>query len=146
MRVPPMIGFNQFCVQNNPKTKKANGNTVSKIPYPEPKDSVSFTSTAQYLKKYATLPDDIKAILTPKDAIDMFKDMELVANGVVAREKVGQGNMSKVYKTPWLQNYYFVILRDNDIDEQTIYSKINLGDSVWQDRDDSRIQLLQGAL
>jgi len=107
-------------------------------------DSIAFSSTAKYLKKYATLPDEIKEILSPKDAIDMFKDMEYVANGAIKRDKIGQGNYLNVYRTPYLKDYYFLVLsKPVKSDKQVIYSKVNIGDAIWEDVYDTRIQLLQ---
>ncbi len=111
------------------------------------KDTVSFgTSVAYYLKKYRTLPEEIQRALSPKDAIDMFREMEYVANGVVKRTSVGQGAESKVYDNPWLKGYHFIVLdspNDANLNSETIYSKLNhLGDAVWCDKDDARIQIL----
>jgi len=103
-------------------------------------------SVAYYLKKYNTLPPEIKKNLSPKDAIDMFKDMEFVANGLTRGKRVGQGSKSSVYDNPWLKGYYFIVLDDpNDasLAKETIYTKVDhIGDAVWCDRDDKRIQLL----
>ena len=110
-------------------------------PIPQLKhDTVSFSSsTAYYLKKYNTLPSEIKNILTPKDAIDMFKNMEMIQKGISKGTKVGQGNFSRVYENPWLNDYYFLIVQDPTQTTQVIYSRHELGDSVWSDKN----QLLQ---
>ena len=117
-----------------------------RLPKPIDKDTVSFTSTAQYLKKYLTLPDEIKMVLSPEDAIDMFKDMEWLAQGKIKRGMVGEGKGSEVYKNPWLEDYYLLILKDTGKkDTITVYSGEKIGDAVWQDNDNLAIQLLKKA-
>ena len=108
--------------------------------------TVNFTSIAYYLKKYNTLPPEVQQNLSPKDAIDMFREMEYVANGVVKRKSVGQGPESSVYENPWLKGYYFIVLNNPDdanLENETVYTQMNhLGNAVWRDNDDARIQLL----
>ena len=117
-----------------------------RLPKPIEKDTVSFTSTAHYLKKYLTLPDEIKMVLSPEDAIDMFKDMEWLAEGKVKRGMVGEGKGSEVYKNPWLEDYYLLILKDTGKkDSVTIYSGEKIGDAIWQDNDNLAIQILKKA-
>ena len=100
MKVPRVGLLNGFTV---PKvTKTVYVPNALKIPEPLDKDTVSFTSTAQYLKKYLTLPDEIKLVLSPEDAIDMFKDMEWLAQGRIKIGMVGEGKGIEVYKNPWL--------------------------------------------
>ena len=140
MKVPPIIGVNYRTISAQKNTKTSRNSIL--LPPQIPPDTLHFSSNAKYYKKYATLPDDIKEILRPQDAIDMFKDMELVASGKVKREKIGQGKSSNVYRTPWLDNYYFVVLSDADLNSQIIYSKSYIGDAVWQDNDNACIQLL----
>ena len=116
-------------------------------PQDETKQDINFrASIAYYLKKYNTLPAEIKKNLSPKDAIDMFREMEFVANGVVKRNCIGQGNESKVYDNPWLKEYHFLVLNnsnDTKLNSETIYTKLShLGDAVWADTDDGRIQLV----
>ena len=76
----------------------------------------------------------------------MFKNMEYVANGIIRRKSIGQGAQAKVYENPWLKGYNFIVLDspdDADLSSETIYSKrSHIGDAVWCDDDDSRIQLL----
>ena len=104
------------------------------------------SSIAYYLKKYNTLPPEIRKNLSPKDAIDMFQDMEFVANGLVRGKRVGQGSKSSVYENPWLKGYYFLVLntpKDAQLTDETIYTNVgHIGDAVWCDNDDRRIQLL----
>ena len=142
MRVP-QINLGTFALCNS-KGQKAKCSELShSYNQTVPTDTVNFTSTAKYLKKYATLPDEIKKVLTPKDAVDMFKDMEMVAQGRVKRMKIGQGNSSKVYENPWLDDYYLLILKDPKEDVQTIYSKLELGDAIWFDEDNNFIQIIK---
>jgi len=147
MRVPRIGGV------YTPKVRKNNASLyhrkLSDLPSGKTKVNklVSFGfSIAYYLKKYNTLPADIKKILNPKDAIDMFREMEFVANGIVKRNSIGQGADSKVYSNPWLKGYHFLVLNnpsDAKLNSETVYSKVNhLGDAVWADADDKRIQLL----
>ena len=141
MRVPQIGVFNSAYYSLGKKTQKLSDPPAPTTPEV---DTVSFGSTAKYLKKYATLPDEIKAILSPKDAIDMFKEMESIANGEVKRDKIGLGNKAKVYENPWLKNYCLVILTDKkEQGSQIVYSKRNLGDAVWCDKDDCRIQIIR---
>ena len=130
-----------------PKVNKTiyNPNAIS-LPKALDKDTVSFTSTAHYLKKYLTLPDEIKMVLSPEDAIDMFKDMEWLAKGKVKGKMIGEGKGSEVYKNPWLEDYYLLILKDTGKrDTITIYSGEKIGDAIWQDEDNLGIQLLKKA-
>ena len=130
-----------------PKLNKTvyNPNMI-RLPKPVDKDTVSFTSTAQYLKKYLTLPDEIKMVLSPEDAIDMFKDMEWLAEGKIKRGMVGEGKGSEVYKNPWLEDYYLLILKDTGKKGTiTVYSGEKIGDAIWQDNDNLAIQILKKA-
>ena len=146
MRVPRIGGI------YTPKVIKSNTRLCCKkltdppAPEEEIKQKISFSSISYYLKKYATLPPDIQKSLSPKDAIDMFRDMEFVANGVVKRRAIGQGAQAKVYENPWLKGYHFIVLNspsDASLAKETIYSDMShLGDAVWCDKDDNRIQLL----
>lgn len=140
MRVPPFFTFGAGYCSNSAKLHPNKG-YLKLMGY----DTVAFSSTAKYLKKYVTLPDEIKKTLTPKDAIDMFKDMEMVASGAKKRKDIGQGGYSKVYKNPWLKDYYLLVLNDTNYDTQIIYSNNKLGDAVWQDSTDPRVQLIKKA-
>ena len=144
MKVPRIGLFGNFVMQKTNKTIY-NPNVIGYRKTLD-KDTVSFTSTAQYLKKYLTLPDEIKMVLSPEDAIDMFKDMEWLAQGRIKRGMVGEGKGSEVYKNPWLEDYYLLILKDTGKkDTVTIYSGEKIGDAVWQDSDNLAIQLLKKA-
>lgn len=143
MRVPPIGNLGAFYGFGVPKGKKMETGGVNFIK-PIEKDTISFTSSAKYLKKYATLPDEIKAVLTPEDAIDMFRDMEWLEEGVIKRNKIGEGETSKVYRNPWLKDYYLLILTDtNNNGTITIFSGEKLGDAIWQDKDNNSIQILR---
>ena len=86
MKIPPILSLGTFMLQKNRNTVS---NKLTPLP-PLQKDTISFSATiSRYLKKYNTLPDEIKSVLSPKDAIDMFKDMELVAKGVIKRNNLG---------------------------------------------------------
>ena len=95
------------------------------------------------MRKYVTLPDEIKKILNPKDAIDMFKEMEFVALGISKGHKIGQGDFSRVYENPWLDGYDLLIAQDLNSNSQIIYSKHKLGNSVWADSDNNNIQIIK---
>ena len=138
MKVPPHYLFGHFPVLKN--TKNDNFSSLQN-PHALKKDTVSFSSTAKYLKKYTTLPDEIKEVLSPKDAVDMFKDIELVAQGKQERKKVGSGNFSSVHEIPWLKDYYLIVLRDPSQKCQIIYSNISL--SIWSDEDNDCIQIIK---
>ncbi len=142
MRVPPIGTFGKFGV---PKiSKKASNNDSLGLIKPIKQDTVTFGSTAQYLKKYVTLPDEIKRVLTPQDAIDMFRDMEWLAEGKIKRGALGEGKTSKLYDNPWLNDYYLLILKTPNTDGKIIiYSDKEIGDTIWQDSDNERIQLLR---
>ncbi len=160
MRIPDFNGFVGFGVRNCAKNSLKSASDISKrfnvvIPIddddechfikPLLKDTVSFGSTAQYLKKYNTLPDEIKKNLSPKDAVVMFKDMERIAKGIDKGDKIGQGEDSAVYENPWLDGYYLLVLKEPTVRNPRVYSEISLGDSIWSDNNDSRIQLIKGA-
>lgn len=144
MRVPPIGTFGKFGV---PKLSKMIPEKHSSgLIKPIKQDTVTFTSTAQYLKKYITLPDEIKRVLSPQDAIDMFRDMEWLAQGRNQRCALGEGKASKLYENPWLDDYYLLIVKSpNTNGKFIIYSDKEIGDTIWQDSDDKRIQLLKKA-
>ncbi len=137
--------LNEFGVFGLHKSKMANQTSNAKIKLSSPvRDIVSFSSKAQCLKKYNTLPDEIKELLSPEDAIDMFEDMERVAKGTQKRQIIGQGENSIVYINPWLSGYYVLVLKEPATDKnQIIYSPKDLGDSVWCDGKDDRIQIIK---
>ena len=139
MKIPPLSEMGRFVVQNRVGSKK------QALPPTTPlkTDTISFSaSTAYYLKKYNTLPDEIKNVLTPKDAIDMFKDMEMIQRGITEGTKIGEGNYSQVYENPWLDDYCFLIVHDPQHTTQVIYSRYELGDSIWSDKDE-HLQLIK---
>lgn len=144
MKIPPLDVFGKFVVQNKSVVK--NKNTIPSALASYNYDTVSFSaSIAYYLKKYNTLPEEIKKILSPKDAIDMFKDMELVQKGVVKRTKIGQGNDSLVFENPWLKDYYSLIVQNPQKTKQIIYSRYDIGDAIWRDNDNILIQIVKKA-
>ena len=141
MKIPRISNLGYFGIQ------KGLNQTIANPPRPLPtgKDTVSFSSSiAYYLKKYNTLPDEIKKVLKPKDAIDMFKNLEEIQKGITKGETIGCGNSSKVYLNPWLKDYYSLITQDASKTTQVIYSKMGLGDAVWSD-DSNLIQIIQKA-
>ena len=137
-----------------PKVRKLNNVTghCKKLTDPPPsqeddKQRVNFgASITYYLKKYNTLPPEIRKNLSPKDAIDMFREMEFVANGLAKGKTIGQGSESKLYDNPWLKEYHFLVLNNVDdakLSSETIYTKLaHMGNAVWADTDDNRIQLV----
>ena len=142
MRIPPIECLGHFVVQKNNKVNHKKDLLIS----PFRKDTVSFSSlNAYYLKKYKTLPDEIKKILTPKDAIDMFQNMEQIQKGMTEGIKIGQGDDSSVYENPWLDGYYIMIVQTPKKQIQTVYSRYPLGDSVWEDEKDNSIQIIKRA-
>lgn len=139
MKIPPIYTLGRFVVQNFKKDAK-----TSSALLPSKEDTVSFSaSTAYYLKKYKTLPEEIKKILTPKDAIDMFKNMEMVQKGIQKGVKIGQGDYSSVFENPWLENYHFLIVDNPKYSTQLVYSRHTLGDSIWMDNDNALIQIIK---
>ncbi|MBQ4646572.1 MAG: hypothetical protein IJB79_04415 [Candidatus Gastranaerophilales bacterium] len=141
MKIPPISALGRFVVQNQKKS------SIKEPPFPPlQKDTISFSSSiAYYLKKYNTLPDEIKRILSPKDAIDMFRNMELVQKGALKGTKIGQGNHARVYENPWLEGYYSLIIQDPKQMSQVIYSRYGLGDSIWSDKDNELIQIIKSS-
>ena len=142
MKVPPVCGLKYFGIQNFKKNVFKQEKQSPNLP---PKDTLSFSSNVKYIKKYNTLPDEIKKILSPKDAVDMFKDMEQVAKGTIKRNKIGQGNSSKVYENPWLKDYYLIVLSNAKTPTQIVYSKKPLGDAIWSDSENMNIQIIKKA-
>jgi len=145
----PQIGvvsaFSKFSIPQN-RGLKNKRDFIEPLQFIKPiePDVVSFTSNSRYLKKYGTLPDEIRKILTPQDAIDMFKDMEWLERGVIKRGEIGEGTSSKVYRNPWLKDYYLLILTDTPSDDTiTIFSGEKVGDAIWQDKDNGSIQILR---
>lgn len=148
MRVPRIGSIYTPKVRKNSNAVKQNKKLADPPPpQDDVKQKVNFrASITYYLKKYNTLPPEIQKNLSPQDAIDMFREMEFVANGVVKRKSIGQGNESRVYDNPWLKEYHFLVLnnvKDTKLNSETIYTKLShLGDAVWADGDDRRIQLV----
>lgn len=140
--MPALDVFGKFVVRNNRVVK--NKNTISNVLLPFNPDTVSFSSSiAYYLKKYNTLPEEIKKVLAPKDAIDMFKDMEMIQKGVSKRIKIGEGNDSSVFENPWLKDYYSLIVQNPQKTKQVIYSRYGIGDAIWSDNDNYLIQIVK---
>ena len=148
MKVPPIGSFGTFGVQKLKKNSHKDSYFKPNFIEPLKSDIISFGSTAKYIKRYATLPDEIKKILKPKDAVDMFKNMELIAKGVIKKDAIGKGENSKIYENPWLPNYYVLILdkSQENVDTITVYSGEKIGDSIWQDEDNWNIQILQASI
>lgn len=148
MRVPPIYGFSSFGLLKNANNFSSASSDIPKrfLANEAKSDSICFSSNSktQYIKKYNTLPEEIKEILSPKDAIDMFREMDRMARGREKNGKVGQGENSKVYENPWLDDYYVLILEDPDQQSEIVYSEKILGDSIWQDKQDRRVQLIKG--
>lgn len=143
MKISPINSLGRFVVQNS---KKGNIKKPLETSQPPQTDTISFSaSIASYLKKYNTLPDEIKKLLSPKDAINMFKNMEDIQKGFSKGVTVGQGKYSKVYENPWLDDYYFLIVQNPKQAIQTVYSRRNLGDSIWFDKDNELIQIIRAA-
>ena len=147
MRVPRVGSVYTPVVSKKNAVKHFKKLTDPPAPSQDKECKVGFgTSVAYYLKKYNTLPPDIQSNLSPKDAVDMFKDMEFVADGRIRGKRVGQGSKSSVYENPWLDGYYFIVLNNPDdvsLKKETIYTSVeHLGDAVWCDKDDRRIQLI----
>ena len=140
MKIQPVNLLGRFVVQKQKKSSER-----IERPFPQlSKDTVSFNaSLVGYIKKYNTLPDDIKKILLPKDAIDMFMNMEFLQKGKMQGRKIGQGSYGRVYANPWLKGYYTLIVQDPNKTTQVVYSRCNLGDAVWQDGDNQLIQIIK---
>ena len=138
MKVAQIGGFRFFGVRKILNKKSDCDNYY--LPKKEncPHDSVSFgASTAYYLKKYNTLPDEIKNILDPKDAIDMFKDLDYMKSSFDRKNKkqktdFNDSYVAQYYDTPWLKDYYVLILSKPD----------NTLNGVWTD-DDKNIQIFK---
>lgn len=139
MRVPPMSNCGLFGVRKNTHSLKQNPRMIKPIEV----DTVSFSSKSKYLRQYATLPEEIREKLTPQDGIDMFQSMEQIANGRVKGTKVAKGGATSVYENPWLDNYYIMISTDIDDKTRVIYTQTNMGNLIWEDQKDKRIQLLK---
>ncbi len=141
MRVPPISNLGSFGVFKT-KNKKTVDEPTDK-PLPIKYDSVTFSAKSKYIRKYETLPKEIKEILSPKDAIDMFQSIDFLMQGKIKGKEIGHGDSSKVYENPWLNGYDLLIIKDPETSEQTIYSANTLGDSVWYDRDNAAIQIIK---
>ncbi len=149
MKIPPVFGYEKFKplkksahnFAKNFDSKLQNCALSSKDPLG---DSISFSSTAKYIKKYNTLPDEIKKILPAKDAQAMFKDMEKAARGLSKREKIGRGENAIVYSNPWLDGYCVLILNEKVDNSALVFSEKILGNSVWADGDyGDKIQIIR---
>ena len=110
--------------------------------------SFAASQISKYVKLYSTLPDDVKRVLSPKDGVNMLKDMEYLSKGLVKRNLVGEGSSSKVYENAWLKEYDTLILnnsKDASKPMEVIYSKKPIGNVYWSYPDDPRIQLVSVA-
>ena len=142
MKIPPILSLGTFMLQKNNYPAANRQMTLQ----PLKNDTVSFSATiSRYLKKYNTLPDEIKSVLSPKDAIDMFRDMEFIQRGIQKGKKIGEGNYSKVYENPWLEDYYILISQNPEKTTQVIYSRHELGNAIWSDKDNGLIQIIKKA-
>ncbi|MBR3605819.1 MAG: hypothetical protein IKL52_07310 [Candidatus Gastranaerophilales bacterium] len=142
MKIPPILSLGTFMLQKN---RNPVSGKLTPLP-PLQNDTISFSATiSRYLKKYNTLPDEIKNVLSPKDAIDMFRDMEFIQRGVQKGRKIGQGNYSQVYENPWLEDYYILISQNPEKTTQIIYSRHELGNAIWSDKDNGLIQIIKKA-
>ena len=142
MKIPPILSLGTFSLQKNRNLVSDNKAPLS----PLKQDTITFSATiSRYLKKYNTLPDEIKSVLSPKDAIDMFRDMEFIQRGVQKGRKIGEGNYSKVYENPWLEDYYILISQDPHKTTQVVYSRHELGNAIWSDKDNGLIQIIKKA-
>ena len=139
MRVPPMSTCGLFGVRKYTHSLKQKPQMIKPIE----KDTVSFSSTEKYYRLYITLPDEIKEVLSPREAINMFKNMELLADGLEKGKEIARGSDTDVYENPWLGNYYIMISRNLDDDTRIVYSQTNIGNLAWEDPKDKRIQLLK---
>lgn len=136
MKIPPIGVLARFVVSNRAKTFSDRSQT---LPAPLEKDTVSFSSsTAYYLKLYDKFPKEIKGKLKPKDAIDMLKNFEMIANGRIEGTLIEQGNFSKIYENPWLREdgYYFLISRKPDL---------SIKNSVWKNNKNPSLQIIKKA-
>ena len=142
MKIQPVNSLGRFVVQ---KQKRSSRNIERPFPSPS-QDIILFgMCVSRYFKKYSTLPDEIKKILSPKDAVDMFINIESIQKGLTKGVKVGQGNGVRVYENPWLKDYYFLIAKEPNIATQTVYSRYQLGNVVWGDSDNKFVQLIKKA-
>ena len=110
-------------------------------------DTVSFSSyeKSKYYRLYTTLPDEVKETINPRDFIDMLQNMEFIANGKLEGLKIASAENADVYENPWSNKYYIMIVNDTDDDTRVTYTKTNIGDLIWTDREDNRIQLIKRA-
>lgn len=142
MKVPSVILFGLSAVKK--ATQKSYGPPFAKIKYMPwlRSDTVSFSSTAKYLKKYASLPDDVKQHLTPSDGIDMFKDMEMVAQGKIKRGKL-EDDKSIVYINPWLSDYYMMVVKPDNQTTCAFYGEKIVADIIWSDKENPNMYLIK---
>ncbi len=112
-------------------------------PLPIGYDTVVFSAKSKYVKKYNTLPKEIKEVLSPKDAIDMFQNIDFITKGQTKGKEIGQGDSSTVYENPWLKGYDLLILNNPKSNEQIIYSTATLGNSVWYDTENPNVQIIR---
>ena len=143
MRVPPISKCGAFAVQRNAHFLKHGQQMSCPTVKSVTKDTVTFSSKSKYLKQYASLPYEIREKLSPSDGIDMFQNMELIANGLTKGNKLAENKYVDVYENPWLNGYYFMISTNIDDDTRVIYSQTNMGDLVWEDPKDKRMQMLK---
>ncbi len=144
MRVPPMSSCGLFGVHRNTNSLKQ---TKPQMIKPIQNDTVSFSSyeKSKYYRLYTTLPDEVKESIGPGDFIDMLQSMEFIANGRLKGIKIASSEDADVYENPWLNSYYIMIVQNTEDNTSLTYTKTNIGDLVWTDSDDSRIQLLKRA-
>lgn len=141
MRVPPMSNCGLFGVRRCTHSLKQNPQMIKPIE----NDKVTFSSQIKYLKLYNTLPEEIKQVLSPQDAVYMFQSMEDMADGWMKAQEVAKGGNTDVYENPWLPNYYIMVTKDNGDGTSVVYTETNIGSRIWQDPKDARFGLLKKA-
>lgn len=153
MKVPPIGVFRNFGVVSNATNISSRSQCLTSMIEPLEKDTLSFSSKAKYIRKYNSLPDEIKSYLPVSDAEEVFMYMENVAKAVDRKNrnkpKENLETPVRAYAITGKQagvngcQWYFIVAPTPNSESQMVKSPVELSDSIWADPDDTRIQIMR---
>ena len=153
MKVPPIGVFRNFGVVSN-TNNTSRSQCLTKMIEPLEHDTLSFSSKARYIRKYNSLPDEIKDYLPVSDAEEVFTYMENVAKTI---DKINKNKSKEDLEESPVRAYaitgkqaplgdcqwYFIVAPIPNSESQKVKSPVELSDSIWADPDDTRIQIMR---
>lgn len=134
MHVPPISFLGYFGTRKNNNVKaQSYSNLVPNLIKPIG-DTVSFKGISKEMRQYASLPEEIQKIISPRDAIAMFKDMSYEA------EKARNQDNSFV-PNPYLNGYYVYFSHNKDNTKKASQLSQQGYDCVWNDPEGNNYSL-----